>query len=357
MTKDTSPAIDPVTANVIQGALQNIAIEMGYKLMRMSYSSIIRESEDFGTALTDAKGNQLAESVQSTPLQSGPIPGYVKNVIEVFEKRGTPFKKGDVIMHNDPYGGASHGPDIALIVPVFYGDKLIGFSGTTAHHLDVGALSPGSCGIVDAIDVYAEGLQFKAIKVYDGGERNEAVWQILKDNVRAPGMVVGDMEAQVAACQIGAERFIDLVDRYGLQAVDDASEALMDYSERLMRDAIRNVPDGVYSATTFIDGFLEDPERRDLPLVVTITISSDEMVVDLEGTAPQVADRPINMPLIGTVDISIWLTVRSVLLDSDIYGYIPQNSGLVRPITLKVPRGCLANPIFSSPCYSPIHTG
>jgi N-methylhydantoinase B len=322
---------------------------MGYKLMRMSYSSIIRESEDFGTALTDAKGNQLAESVQSTPLQSGPIPGYVKNVIEVFEKRGTPFKHGDVIMHNDPYGGASHGPDIALIVPVFYDGKLIGFSGTTAHHLDVGALSPGSCGIVDAIDVYAEGLQFKAIKVYDAGECNEAVWQILKDNVRAPGMVVGDMEAQVAACQIGAERFIDLVDRYGLQAVDDASEALMDYSERLMREAISNVPDGVYSATTYMDGFLDDPDRRDLPIVVTITISGDEMEVDLEGTAPQISDRPINMPLIGTVDISIWLTVRTVLLDSDVYGYIPQNSGLTRPINLKVPRGCMANPIFPAP--------
>ena len=349
MSTQPSRSIDPVTASVIQGALQNIAIEMGYKLMRMSYSSIIRESEDFGTALTDAKGNQLAESVQSTPLQSGPIPGYVKNVIEVFEKRGTPFKHGDVIMHNDPYGGASHGPDIALIVPVFYDSKLIGFSGTTAHHLDVGALSPGSCGIVDAIDVYAEGLQFKAIKVYDAGVCNDAVWQILKDNVRAPGMVVGDMEAQVAACQIGADRFIDLVDRYGLQAVDDASEALMDYSERLMREAISNVPDGIYSATTYMDGFLDDPDRRDLPIVVTITISGDEMEVDLEGTAPQISDRPINMPLIGTVDISIWLTVRTVLLDSDVYGYIPQNSGLTRPITLKVPRGCMANPIFPAP--------
>ena len=266
-------SIDPVTASVIQGALQNIAIEMGYKLMRMSYSSIIRESEDFGTALTDATGNQLAESVQSTPLQSGPIPGYVQNVIKVFSERGVSFKPGDVIMHNDPYGGASHGPDIALIVPVFYDNQLIGFSGTTAHHLDVGALSPGSCGIVDAIDVYAEGLQFKAIKVYDGGVRNEAVWQILKDNVRAPGMVVGDMEAQVAACQIGADRFIDLVDRYGLKAVNDASEALMDYSERLMRQAIKDVPDGVYHATTCIDGFLDDPGRRDLPLAVTITIT------------------------------------------------------------------------------------
>jgi N-methylhydantoinase B len=210
-------------------------------------------------------------------------------------------------------------------------------------------LVQGSCGIVDAIDVYAEGLQFKAIKVYDAGVCNDAVWQILKDNVRAPGMVVGDMEAQVAACQIGADRFIDLVDRYGLQAVDDASEALMDYSERLMREAISNVPDGIYSATTYMDGFLDDPDRRDLPIVVTITISGDEMEVDLEGTAPQISDRPINMPLIGTVDISIWLTVRTVLLDSDVYGYIPQNSGLTRPITLKVPRGCMANPIFPAP--------
>jgi N-methylhydantoinase B len=98
-----------------------------------------------------------------------------------------------------------------------------------------------------------------------------------------------------------------------------------------------------------MDGFLDDPDRRDLPIVVTITISGDEMEVDLEGTAPQISDRPINMPLIGTVDISIWLTVRTVLLDSDVYGYIPQNSGLTRPITLKVPRGCMANPIFPAP--------
>lgn len=343
--------IDPVTASVIQGALQTIAIEMGYKLMRMSYSSIIRESEDFGTALTDAEGNQLAESLQSTPLQSGPIPGYVKNVIEVFARRGTEFKPGDVIMHNDPYGGASHGPDIALIVPVFHAGRLVGFAGTTAHHLDVGALSPGSCGIVDALDVFAEGLQFKAIKVQDGGVRNEAVWQILRDNVRAPAMVVGDMEAQVAACEIGAERFSELIDRYGIGAVQAASQALMDHSETMMRRAIAGVPDGTYRAETKIDGFLDDPDpsRRGLPLVVTLTVKGDEITVDLTGTAPQVPDRPINMPLVGTVDIAIWLTIRSVLLDSDVHGYIPQNSGLTRPITIIAPKGCLANPIFPAP--------
>ncbi len=111
--------IDPITAAVIQGALDNIAIEMGHKLMRMSYSSIIRESEDFGTALTDAQGSQLCECRMSTPLQSGPIPGYIRHVLKTMKERGDEIRPGDV-MRNDPYGGASHGPDVAFCVPVFH---------------------------------------------------------------------------------------------------------------------------------------------------------------------------------------------------------------------------------------------
>src|SRR5215475_12961604 len=146
--------VDPITGAVIQGALENIAIEMGHKLMRMSYSSIIRESEDFGAALTDAEGRQLCECKMSTPLQSGPIPGYVRGIRKQIAARGDVLRPGDVIMHNDPYGGASHGPDVAFCVPVFDGNDLIGFSVTTAHHLDIGAHTPGSCGIVDAVDTY-----------------------------------------------------------------------------------------------------------------------------------------------------------------------------------------------------------
>ena len=122
--------------------------------MRMSYSSIIRESEDFGAALTDAEGRQLCECKMSTPLQSGPIPGYVRGIRRRLAARGDVFRPGDVIMHNDPYGGASHGPDVAFCVPVFDDDELLGFSVTTAHHLDIGAHTPGSCGIVDAVVVY-----------------------------------------------------------------------------------------------------------------------------------------------------------------------------------------------------------
>ena len=345
------PEVDSVTASVVQGALENIAVEMGWKLMRMSYSSIIRESEDFGAGLVDAEGRGLAESAQSTPLQSGPIPGYIRGVLKIMKQRGQTIRPGDVIMHNDAYSGASHGPDVAFIVPVFHEGELVAFAANTAHHLDIGALSPGSCGIVDAMDAYAEGLQFKAIKVYDQGVRNEAVWQILRDNIRVSDLVVGDMEAQIASARIGADRLSDLIAQYGYPTFKAACASVMDYAERVMRGAIAKLPDGDYTATTHIDGFLDspDPKKSRLPLTVTIRVRGEEMEVDLTGTADQVPDRPINMPFEGTVDIAVWLTVRSVLLDTATLGHIPVNEGLVRPIKIKAPLGCLANPIFPAP--------
>lgn len=343
--------VDPFLAAVIHGALENIAIEMGHKLMRMSYSSIIRESEDFGAALTDATGRQLCECTMSTPLQSGPIPGYIAGILHELRKRGDKVGPGDVFMHNDPYGGASHGPDVGFAVPIFHKGELAGFSVTTAHHLDIGALTPGSCGIVDAVDTYAEGLQFKAVRVYEAGRKIEPVWQILRSNIRIADLVVGDMEAQVAAARIGAERYAALLDQYGLDTVTGAYEDLLDYSENLMRDAITRIPDGRYNARTFIDGYLDspDPALKELPIEVTLTVKGSDIHVDLTGTAPQTPNKPINMPLVGTVDCAVWLTLRSILLDSDIYGAIPQNSGLTRPITIFAPEGCLANPIFPAP--------
>ena len=351
--------VDPILAAVIHGALENIAVEMGHKLMRMSYSSIIRESEDFGTALTDATGRQLCECTMSTPLQSGPIPGYIAGILGELEKRGDKVQPGDVFMHNDPYGGASHGPDVGFAVPIFHKGELAGFSVTTAHHLDIGALTPGSCGIVDAVDTYAEGLQFKAIRVYDAGRKVEPVWQILRSNIRIADLVVGDMEAQIAAARIGAERYSALLEQYGLETVTGAYEDLLDYSERLMRDAISRIPDGRYNARTFIDGYLDDPDPalKELPIEVTLTVSGSDIHVDLTGTAPQTTNKPINMPLVGTVDCAVWLTLRSILLDSDVYGNIPQNSGLTRPITIHAPKGCLANPIFPAPVIARFCSG
>ena len=145
---------------------------------------------------------------------------------------------------------------------------------------------------------------------------------MLRTNIRLPDLVLGDMEAQIAAARIGAQRYIDLIERYGLSTIVAASEDMFDSSERRMRSAIRALPDGDYSATTMIDGYLDDPNpaRKDLPIKVTIRKRGDEMTVDLTGTAAQVSDRPINMPYEGTVDCAIWLSIRSVLLDTTTHG-------------------------------------
>ncbi len=357
MSKLTNPehktkgTIDSITAQVIWGALENIAIEMGHKLTRMSYSSIIRESEDFGAALLDPDCNQLCESVFSTPLQLGPIPGYVRGIKRVFAERGEEFQPGDVIMHNSPYYGASHGPDVAFCVPVFDGSKLIGFSVTTAHHLDIGALVPGSCGIVDAVDAYAEGLQFKAIKVYDRGIKNQQMWQFIADNIRASEMVLGDMEAQISASRTGAERYLELVREQGLETILAASEYLMDYSEKMLRSEIERLPDGSYSAEGFVDGFENDPDptKRDLKIVVSAKVQGGDIYVDFTGSSPQIPDRPVNMPFEGTVAIAVYLVLRSILLDTETHEYIPQNSGLTRPIHIHAPLGSICNPTFPAP--------
>ncbi|EST10980.1 hydantoinase B/oxoprolinase family protein [Sporolactobacillus laevolacticus] len=351
---DTKRAIDPITAQVLSGALKNIAIEMGHKLARMSYSSIIRESNDFGCALLDEHGQQLCESVNSTPLQSGPIPGYLQGIRKIMAERGYDFKPGDVILHNSSFYGATHQPDCGFFVPVYYKDELVGFSCSTAHQLDLGALSPGSIGIIDAVDCFAEGLQFKAIKVYEEGKPVDMVWRLIRDNVRATDMVVGDMEAQIATCRIGAQRYLELVEKFGLETVRAARDYMIDYSERVLRHEISKIPDGTYHSEGYIDGYLDsqDPKRKDLKFNVNLTVKGDDMIVDLTGTSDQVDDRPINMPFPGTTDMAVYLTIRTILLDSQKFGYIPQNAGLVKPIKIIAPEGTLVNPTYPAPTIS-----
>ena len=346
--------VDVITASIIQGALENIAVEMGLKLMRMAYSSIIRESEDFGAALCDARARQLCECSLSTPLQSGPIPGYIRGILALLSERGQSIEPGDVIIHNDPYYGASHSPDIGICIPVFSGPQLVAFSMTTAHHLDIGSSQPGTVGNAECVDTCAEGLQLRALKVYEGGRRNEMLWQLLRDNVRVPDLVLGDLEAQVAAARIGAARYSELLLRYGEAVISAAVDDLFDRSERLMRAQIGKIPDGTYSAVGHLDGLLgrDDPRLQLLPIKVSLTVAGEEMTVDLEGTARQLDHYSLNMPFVGTVDVAIWLALRSVLLDSERFGKIPQNDGLYRAITIRAPKGSLANPIYPAPTMS-----
>lgn len=243
-------------------------------------------------------------------------------------------------------------------MPVFFGGELVGYSVTTAHHLDIGALTPGTCGIVDATDTYAEGLQFNAVKVVEEGRRNEGVWRMLGDNIRTPKLVLGDMEAQISACRVGVERYLELIEAHGLDMVRAASADLMDYSERRLRDRIAALPDGRYEAEGRLDGFVDhpDPAYRDLVVKVAVTVDGSDIHVDLDGTSQQV-DLPINMPFEGTTDIAVQLTIRSILLDSAVHEAVPTNSGLFRPIRITAPKGTIANPRFPAPVIARFYSG
>ena len=240
-------AIDPITLQVINGALQTIAEEMGHVLYRMSFSSIIRESQDLGAGLFDTDFNTLCES-ESTPLHIGSLPGYLAGIRDTLQ--GGEWHEGDLVIHNHPYHGSSHSPDIAVVVPVFHEGTLVGFSANTAHHLDIGAATPGL--IIDIPDVFAEGMLFAGTKLYERGKRNEALWNYIGRNSRAARQLQDDLDAQIASARLGAKRFVELMDRYGAETVFDATQQLMDYTERVLRQRIAAIPDGEYRAEGFL---------------------------------------------------------------------------------------------------------
>ena len=262
--KAKTKPIDPISLQVIGGALHAIAEQMGNVLYRMSYSSIIRESQDLGAGLFDTRYNTLCES-DSTPMHIGSLPGYLRGI----EKRIglKDWKPGDCVLHNHPYFGASHSPDIAVVMPVFFKGELVGFSANTAHHVDIGAATPGL--IIDVPDVFAEGMLMNALKLYEGGKRNESVWNYIRDNTRVPGLVMGDLEAQIASAELGVKRFQELLATYGKDTVMQATEQLMDYTERMLRREIEKIPDGDYVAEGFMD---DDGRNRDKTLPIKVTV-------------------------------------------------------------------------------------
>ena len=332
--------LDPITLQVISGALDTIAEEMGHILYRMSFSSIIRESQDLGAGLFDTEFNTLCES-ESTPLHIGSLPGYLAGIQESLQ--GGKWNDGDVVIHNHPYYGSSHSPDIAIVIPVFHKGELVAYSANTAHHLDIGAATPGL--IIDIPDVYAEGMLFAGTKLYEEGRRNEAMWEYIRRNSRAARQLQDDLDAQIASARLGVRRFNELLERYGMDTVLTATRQLMDYTERVLRQRIAEIPDGEYRAEGFLD---DDGKNRDvrLPIKVCVRVQGDGIEIDLTGSADQV-ETGFNVPFEGSTKVACFCGIRSLLLDavtSEIK--VPSNQGSFRPINVIAPKGSIYNPNF-----------
>jgi N-methylhydantoinase B len=331
---------------VIYGSLTTLAREVGHRLKRAAYSSLIRESDDYGAAIVSSRFELLAEA-ETTPLQMGPLAGYCRGMMQTLQEAGELLDPGGIYLHNDPYRGASHSPDIGAIAPLFIGDELFGFVGTAAHHVDIGAAVPGTC-IIKAHDAFSEGLRLLAYPVELAGKPVSSAWRLIQDNVRIPGLVVGDLRAQVAACRWGQHGFQALVDRYGVEKLKRSTQRLLQVAERRMHDRIRSLPDGRYQAKGYLDGY-EDTGEVDVPICVTVEISGDGITVDLTGSAPQLDHAPINMPFYGTTDMAVLLTLRMLLLPETEYPNLPHNDGMFRPISIVAPRGTIVNPNFPAP--------
>jgi len=331
---------------VIYGALTTLAREVGHRLKRAAHSSLIRESDDYGAAIVSANHELLAEA-ETTPLQMGPLAGYCRGVVESLAEYGEALDPGGVYLHNDPYRGATHSPDIGAIAPLYAGGELFGFVGTAAHHVDIGAAVPGTC-IIKAHDTFSEGIRLVAFPVEQNGEPVPAAWRTIASNVRMPELVVGDLQAQVAACRWGQRGFARLVERYGAERLHAATSRLLHVAELHMRAAIRSIPDGRYTARGYLDGY-EDTGEVDIPIVVELNVQGDEMTVDLTGSAPQLDHAPINMPFYGTTDMAVLLTLRTLLLPETEYPNLPHNAGLFRPVRIVAPKGSIVNPIFPAP--------
>ena len=336
-------AIDRVTLRVLGGAFNAVAKEMAQTLYRMSNSSIIRESEDIGCGIFGSDGRELCES-ETSPMHIGSLPFYIRGFMQKLEGK---IEDGDVIIHNHPYFGASHTPDLGVAVPIFHNGQLLAFAAATAHLIDVGAAVPGLN--IDLVDLFAEGTLYNGIKLFERGVRNEAVWSILRDSVRTPEHNASDIEAMIAATRLGRDRFLKLTGRYGVATVLGAADHWMDFSEARLRAEITKIPDGDYSAESWLDHDGRNWEKR-LKVMVTLRKRGGEITVDLTGSADE-TETGFNVPFEGSLKVACFYAIRTLLLDQATSGdFVPQNEGMFRPVKVVAPLGSIFNPRFPRAC-------
>jgi N-methylhydantoinase B len=323
---------DPVTQEILANAFTSVAEEMAVVEYRASFSPIIREMLDFNCGVFDAQGRMVAHSEQ-IPAQLGLMQFALQAALE---RHGGALEPGDAVLTNHPYMGGTHTPDLQVFLPVFHAGALVGYTGSIAHHIDIGGRVPGSES-AQSTELFQEGLIFPAIKLLQGGRRNAALYELIGANVRDPNATLGDLDAQLAACRRGAERLGELCDRHGgAAAVTDAMAALLDRTADRAAAAFAAWPD----RAVHVEGFLDDGGFEGTPPVgirATVQVRDGVLDVDLTETDDQVP-AGVNVPLASS-HAAVFFAVRCFL-------GLPQNAGLTRQIRLHTRAGSLLAPEF-----------
>ena len=321
---------NPVLLEAFKHRFSSIAEEMGVTLNRTAFSPNIKERRDFSCALFDADGDMIAQAAH-IPVHLGSMPLSVKSAIA-----GTDFQDGDMVMLNDPFKGGTHLPDVTIVAPVFAGEGTpVFFAANRAHHADVGGMSPGSMPL--STSIFQEGIIIPPLKIVERGRVDGKLMSFFLNNVRTPEEREGDFSAQIMANITGIRRIGELIGRYGLRELTHYAVGLMDYSERMVRAALLEIPDGIYEYEDFMDN--DGVEGSKIRIHVKIEIRGDRVLLDFSGSDPQVAG---SVNAVHAITLSAVLYVFRCIVRED----IPVNAGCLRPIDVITQPGTIVDALF-----------
>lgn len=317
---------DPIEIEIFRNIYQSICDEMGGVLKRSAFSPNIKERQDYSCALFTSNGESFAFG-SHIPVHLGAMPLSVKEALKEVS-----LNDGDMVLLNDPYKGGTHLPDLTLIAPFYFDNKLIFIVANRAHHSDVGGIKPGSMPLAN--EIYQEGLIIPPVKILRKGEISSDVMKIILSNVRTPEEREGDIIAQIASNKRGIERLREVVEKYGLEKSIENARNLMDYSERMFRAFLERIPSGNYTFEDYMDddGF----EKRKIPIRVSIKLEEGNITIDFSRSSPQVK---------GGINANFAVTYSAVLyvMKCVIEEEIPVNSGIMRPVKLILPEKSIVN--------------
>jgi N-methylhydantoinase B len=331
--------LDPITLEVLRNKLDGVANEMQLTLVRSAFSAIVKEGLDASASLFTLQGETLAQAL-AIPVHLGALTPMVGRLLDSVPLDA--MGEGDIWILNDTYLGGTHLPDIAIMMPVFAHHEVIAISAAMTHHQDVGGMAPGSTP-TNATEIFQEGLRIPLLQFRRGNTLNGTLLAMLRQNVRLPDVLIGDINAQVAACTTGARRLGELAKSFGRNELLALFAELLNRSEALTRQALRRLPMGTYRHVDYLDNDGIELDKL-VRIEVAVTIGDGTMTCDFTGTSPQVRG-PFNCMVSGSYAAACF-ALRAV---TDPEASIPNNGGCFRPLAFHLPPGRLVNPREPAP--------
>ena len=336
--KTETNTADPVTTEVIRSALQSAANQMSNTLTRTTFSPIVYEANDFCVALYDRNICMLSQA-PTLPIFLGTMNFCIEAAIEGVGGVEA-LEPGDVILYNLPYGTGSHAQDVAIVMPIFLDDEIVGYSCNKAHWYDIGAKNP-YC--TDTEDLFQEGVMFPGVKIYSKGKKSEDMFRMVEANSRMPVYALGDLHAQTAAVRAGEVALLKIIKRFGKDTFDQCTNRMFDHGEKLVRKYFKELPDGRYEATGTLDS---DGINQDVAIdfKVAVEIKGSTVRVDF-SEVPDALGGPMNCPFPSTV------SAARVLLGMMLGETGAPTEGHFRPLEVLTRPGSIFHPLSPSPCY------